>query len=82
VIDDEIREVIAQYARLYIDMGALADDTDLFRAGMTSHGTVNLMMGLEERFSVEFTDEMLGRNTFESISSIRDALLTLGVKAD
>jgi acyl carrier protein len=81
VIDDDIRQVIAQYARLYVDVGVLADDTDLFRAGMTSHGTVNLMMGLEEHFNVEFTDEMLGRTTFESIASIREALLSLGVNA-
>jgi acyl carrier protein len=56
---------------------ALADDSDLYQAGMTSHASVNVMLALEGEFEVEFPDHMLRRGTFESIASIRAALLEL-----
>lgn len=41
---------------------------------MTSQASVNLMLGLEDAFDVEFPDRMLTRSVFESIASIRAAL--------
>jgi acyl carrier protein len=64
-----------------VDVDALADDADLYEAGMTSHASVNLMLALEGAFDIEFPDSMLRRNVFESVSSIGDALRTLGVAA-
>lgn len=71
---DRIREVLAQHARLPVDPSTLADDADLYQAGMTSHASVNLMLGLEDAFDIEFPDEMLKRSVFESIASIRAAV--------
>jgi acyl carrier protein len=42
----EIRDLIAQHARLAVDVGTLSDDSSLYEAGMTSHATVNLMLAL------------------------------------
>jgi acyl carrier protein len=76
-----IRHVIAEHAHLPIDIATLADDTDLFQAGMTSHASVNLMLGLEAEFDIEFPDAMLKRSVFQSVSAIRAAVARLGVAA-
>src|SRR5438270_453563 len=36
---DRIRAVLREHGRLPSDVGALADDADLFQAGMTSHAS-------------------------------------------
>ena len=73
-IDDRIRSVLAEHARLAVDVGTIGDDTDLFGAGMTSHASVNVMLALEDAFGVEFPERMLKKSTFESVSSIREGL--------
>ena len=74
---DKIRQAIKDHARLSIDVETLADDDDLYNAGMTSHASVNLMLALEDAFDIEFLDRMLKRSVFESIASIRAALYEL-----
>ena len=73
-MDERIRMVISQHARLGVDVSTLADDADLYQAGMTSHASVNLMLALENEFDVEFPDRLLKRSVFESVASIRSAL--------
>ena len=70
----QIRPLIAEHARLLVDVGQLSDDSDLYQAGLTSLSTVNLMLALEEHFNVEFSDRMLGRKTFGSIRSLSEAI--------
>jgi acyl carrier protein len=77
---DEIRRVIREHGRLPVDVDALADDADLFQAGMTSHASVNVMLALEDAFDTEVPDSMLKRSVFESIASIRAALESLRVE--
>jgi len=72
-----IRQVIREHGHLPVEIAAVADDTDLFQAGMTSHASVNLMLGLESEFDVEFPDAMLKRSVFQSVSAIRAALSRL-----
>ncbi|CAO3458423.1 Acyl carrier protein [Azospirillum largimobile] len=69
-----IRSVLAECGGLAVDAGRLAVDDDLYAAGLTSHGCVGLMLGLEEQFDVEFPEKLLNRRTFESIAAIRDAV--------
>jgi acyl carrier protein len=73
-----IRALIAEHARLPVDVGTLSDDADLYQAGLTSLSTVNLMLALEEHFDVEFPDRMLGRKTFGTIRSLAEAIAELG----
>jgi len=70
----EIRKIVAEHARLSVDVDTLADDADLYQAGMTSHASVNLMLALEDAFDIEFPDSMLKRSVFESIDAIAAAL--------
>jgi acyl carrier protein len=76
-MDDAIRQVIRDHARLPVDIDTLASDADLYQAGMTSHASVNVMLALEDRFDVEFPDSMLKRSVFESIDAIAAALTEL-----
>lgn len=71
---DQIRAIVAKHARLSAAIDSLADDGDLYAAGLTSLTTVNLMLALEDHFDVEFPDKMLGRKTFESIQSLSEAI--------
>jgi len=77
VTTDRIRLIVAQYGRLAVDVDTLSDTDDLYRAGLTSHGSVNLMLALEDGFDVEFPERLLRRQTFESVASIRDAIAQL-----
>lgn len=70
----EIRRVLSEHARLPVEVDTLADDSDLFAAGMTSHASVNLMLALEDAFDLEFPDRMLTRSVFESITAIDSAI--------
>jgi acyl carrier protein len=71
---DRVRSVVADHARLPIEMGTLGDDDDLFVAGMTSHASVSLMLALEDAFDIEFPDEMLTRSVFESVNALAGAI--------
>ena len=76
-MEQQIREILAAYGRLGAEIGTLAVDADLYQYGMTSHASVNVMIGLEEAFDVEFPVELLRKATFASIASIEDALAGL-----
>jgi acyl carrier protein len=76
-MNDAIRQIIKDHARLPVDVGTLAANADLYQAGMTSHASVNVMLALEDHFDVEFPDRMLKRSVFESIDAIAAALTEL-----
>ena len=80
-MNEEIRAILKEHGRLSTDVAALADDSDLYQAGMTSHASVNVMLALEDHFDVEFPDRMLTRAVFESIASIEAALIELRAEA-
>jgi acyl carrier protein len=76
-----IRRVISEHGRLPVDLATLSDETDLFQAGMTSHASVNVMLGLEAEFDIEFPDAMLKRSVFQSVAAIGSAIRRLGAAA-
>jgi acyl carrier protein len=71
---DTIRRIIGEEGRLPVDIGSLDDQANLFDAGLTSHASVNLMLALEDAFDIEFPDEMLNKQTFESVAAIRASI--------
>jgi acyl carrier protein len=73
---EKIRELIGQHAGLP-QGAAITDDTDLYRAGMKSFASVQLMLALEDAFDLEFPEEMLNRATFRSVAAIAHAVGTL-----
>jgi acyl carrier protein len=70
----QIRNVLRNYGRLNQDAGEVDSAADLYQCGLTSHASVNVMLGLEAAFHVEFPDHMLKRNVFSSIDSISRAI--------
>ena len=71
---ERIRRVCKENVVLGVPLEELRDSTDLYRAGMSSHASVLLMVALENEFGVEFPDGMLSRDVFESIDSIATAI--------
>jgi acyl carrier protein len=82
VIRARVRSVLKGTDFLQVDVDTLADDADLYAAGLNSHATVNLMLSLEEAFDVELPDRLLKRKTFSSIDAIGEALAEIGAKED
>lgn len=74
---DKIRAIIKEHGRLSVDATSLAEHDDLYKAGMTSHASVNVMLALEGVFDVEFPDRMLKREVFESMGAMKKAILEL-----
>jgi len=71
---EKVRRIVHEFGRLPGDPSDLSDETDLYEAGMTSHASVNVMLGLEDAFDVEFPDRMLRREVFETVAAITDAI--------
>jgi acyl carrier protein len=76
-IDAQIRTILKDHARLVDNPMTLAPDNDLYQAGMNSLSSVNVMLALEDAFSIEFPDHMLNKKIFGSIAAIREALIEL-----
>ncbi len=74
---DKIRAILSAEGKLAVDVATFSDEDDLYAAGLTSFGSVQLMLALEDGFDVEFSEKMLSRRTFQSISSIAVALTEL-----
>ena len=70
----EIRAIVKAHGRLPVDVDTLADDADLYQAGMSSHASVNVMLAIEDAFDIEFPDAMLTRSVFASVASMAAAV--------
>jgi acyl carrier protein len=77
----EIRRVLSDHACLSVDIDSIAEDADLFEAGMSSHASVSVMLALEDAFGIEFPDRMLTRSVFESIAGMAAAIGELQAQA-
>ena len=67
---ERIRALLEDTKILAVPVDTLADSDDLYEAGLTSFGSVQLMIALEEAFDLEFPERMLTRRTFSSIDAI------------
>ena len=73
-LKQRVRKIVKDHAGLKLVSEDLTDSTDLYRAGMSSHSSVLLMLALENEFSLEFPDSMLSRDVFENIDTIAGAI--------
>ncbi len=81
-VEAQIRSILKGTDYLQVNVDSLAEDADLYAAGLNSHATVNLMLSLEEAFDIELPDRLLRRRTFSSIRSFANALAEVGIKAE
>ncbi|MDO6962405.1 acyl carrier protein [Rhizobium alvei] len=76
-MNSKIRELLKKHGGLSVDAAELADNADLYAAGLSSFASVQLMLALEENFDVEFPDNLLNRKSFQSIEAIERTLSTI-----
>lgn len=76
-LETQIRTVLRDHGRLNVAIDQIESSADLYQAGMTSHASVNVMLAIESAFDIEFADHMLKRSVFNSVASIRDAVVEL-----
>jgi len=76
-IRDQLRKIVKDHAGLSLPLDKIEDSTDLYRAGMSSQGSVVLMIAVEAQFGIEFPDAMLSRDVFRSIETIAGAIETI-----
>lgn len=69
-MNETIRNLLAKLGGLPVSVETLADDADLYAAGLSSFASVQLMLGIEEAFDIEFPDNLLNRKSFASIAAI------------
>lgn len=69
-MNETIRELLAKTGGLPVQVTELEDGADLYAAGLSSFASVQLMLGIEETFDIEFPDNLLNRKSFASISAI------------
>ena len=72
-----IRELITEHGRLPVAVSTLSDTQDLYASGLTSFAAVQLMLGLEDHFGIEFPESMLNRRSFASVAAIEACLRKL-----
>ena len=73
-MNEKIRAIVKENARLPIDVATLSDNSNLYDAGMSSHASVNVMLALEDEFEVEFPPHLLRRSVFACIANITEAI--------
>lgn len=71
---NDIRQILAGNEELAHLFDQVSEDDDLFHKGLSSFGSVQLMLALEDRFGIEFPDHLLNRRSFSTIRNIRNTL--------
>jgi acyl carrier protein len=73
-MNETIRDLLARVGGLPVPVTDLKDEADLYAAGLSSFASVQLMLGLEEAFDMEFPDNLLNRKSFASIDAIQQTV--------
>lgn len=76
-MNETIRNLLTKLGGLPVTVDSLADDADLYAAGLSSFASVQLMLGIEEAFDIEFPDNLLNRKSFASIAAIEKTVATI-----
>ncbi len=71
---DRVRTIVGSMNLVPVPVDGLSDDDNLFDAGMTSFGSVQLMMAIEEEFDIEFPNSLLTRKTFATLGGLTSAV--------
>ena len=65
-----VRSVLQETACLDVSVNSLSDDDDLYAAGLSSLGSVRVMMAIEEKFAIEIPATLITHDLFQSIESL------------
>jgi len=78
---ETVRRLLQEHGRLYSPIETLANDADLYDAGLTPFAAIRTMLALEEAYDLEFPVKMLRRQSFATIDAIVDCLTELRPEA-
>jgi acyl carrier protein len=78
-VNQQIRAILDEHAKLASDVSSVGDGDDLYAAGMTSHASVTVMLACEDEWDIEFPQHMLKKSTFASVDAIAAALAELDI---
>ena len=73
-VTDQIRQILSDQGRLGSRALSLSPEADLYQEGLTSYGSVGVLLAIEDTFEVEFEDEVVTRRLFSSISTLEAAV--------
>jgi acyl carrier protein len=73
-MQDRIRDVLAAHGRMAVDPREVDDQADLYKLGLTSHASVDVMLALEDAFDIEFPDEVLTKSTFSCVHNLEQVI--------
>jgi acyl carrier protein len=66
----DLRRILSETACLDVPIETLSDSDDLYAAGLSSLGSVRVMMAIEEEFDIEIPGELITPDLFRSIDSL------------
>lgn len=81
-IEDQLRRILDDLGTLACGVEQLMPETDLYANGLTSLGSVDLMLAIERDFGFLFPDDLLNRRTFASIGAMAAVIQRLSRKAE
>jgi D-alanine--poly(phosphoribitol) ligase subunit 2 len=70
----EISQIVSTLGNVGHAGGELPLDANLFDLGMSSYNAVQVMLALEERYGIQFPDELLSKEHFSSIRKLTAAV--------
>ncbi|WP_434109790.1 acyl carrier protein [Paraburkholderia caffeinilytica] len=65
-----VRGILHEAACLDVPVDSLGDRDDLYAAGLSSLGSVRVMMAIEETFAIEIPAALITHDLFQSIDSL------------
>jgi acyl carrier protein len=73
----DLRRVLSETACLDVPVETLSDTDNLYAAGLSSLGTVRVMLAVEEALGIEIPGDLITFELFQCIESIASALAPL-----
>lgn len=70
----DLRRILSETACLDVPVETLNDSDDLYAAGLSSLGSVRVMMAIEEAFDIETPGDLITYDLFRSIDSLVDTI--------
>jgi acyl carrier protein len=69
-----LRRILSETACLDVPVETLSDDADLYAAGLSSLGTVRVMIAIEDAFGVEIPGPLITHSLFQSVDCLASAI--------
>ncbi|QBR04158.1 acyl carrier protein [Paraburkholderia pallida] len=73
----DLRSIISETACLDVPVASLSDTDNLYAVGLSSLGTIRVMLAIEEALGIEIPAELITFDLFQSIESLARLLASL-----